>query len=169
MRQPLGRLDFSLLSFLLIDDQPYTRRIVRSMLIAFGSREIYESVDGAEALELIHAVKPNIVITDLVMPVVSGLRFVNTLKMGTTPAHNIPIIVLSGYLTRSATLAVRRSGADEFLVKPVSPKALYQRILHIVLRDRAGDDQTLQPIGRLQIQKRRAELRRSALNQRAYL
>jgi CheY-like chemotaxis protein len=167
MPQPVGRPDFSLLSFLVIDDQPYSRSIVRSMLIAFGSREIYESVNGAEALELIRTVKPDIVITDLVMPVISGPRFVSALKMGATPAHNIPVIVLSGYLTRSATLAVRSSGADEFLVKPVSPKALYHRILRIVLRGQTG--QKLQPTGRSKVRKRRTESQRRMSKDLAYL
>jgi two-component system, chemotaxis family, chemotaxis protein CheY len=165
MHQPLDPLNFSSMSFLLIDDQPYSRRIVRSMLIAFGCREIYETVNGAEALELVRTVRPNIIITDLVMPVISGLRFVNTLKTLSTSAHNIPIIVLSGYLTRSATLTVRNSGADEFLVKPVSPKALYQRIAHIVLRG----DRAHQAIGVPRNQKRRVESQRKKIDELAYL
>jgi two-component system, chemotaxis family, chemotaxis protein CheY len=165
MHQPLGPLDCSSMSFLLIDDQPYSRSIVRSMLIAFGCREIYETVNGAEALDLVRTVRPNIIITDLVMPVFSGLRFVNTLKTLSTSAHDIPIIVLSGYLTRSATLAVRKSGADEFLVKPVSPKALYQRITHIVLRS----DPTLQPTGVLRTRKKRVESQRKKIDHLAFL
>jgi DNA-binding response OmpR family regulator len=47
----------------------------------------------------------------------------------------IPIIVLSGYLTKAAAVMVKDSGADELLVKPVSPKGLYDHIVHLVLRD----------------------------------
>ncbi len=145
------------MSFLIIDDQPFTRRIVRSILLGFGSREIYESANGAEALELVRTAMPSIIITDLVMPVFNGVRFISALKTPPSPAHKIPIIVLSGYLTKTATLAVRGSGADEFLVKPVSPKALYAHISRIVMRS----DQASRPIALLQQQKRRTKQKRA--------
>ena len=62
-----------MISFLIVDDQPFTRRLVRSMLHGFGSREVYESASGAEALELARSTMPNIIITDLVMPDLNGL------------------------------------------------------------------------------------------------
>jgi two-component system, chemotaxis family, chemotaxis protein CheY len=128
-------LDFSLLSFLIIDDQPFSRRMVRSMLVGFGSREVYESANGIEAFELARNVMPNVVITDLVMPIFNGLRFIKMVKDAQSPTHMIPIIVLSGYLTKAAAVMVKESGAEELLVKPVSPKALYDHIVHLVLRD----------------------------------
>jgi len=132
--RPSARLDFSMISFLIIDDQPYARRMIRSMLGGFGSREIYESANGAEALEQVRAFRPSIIITDLVMPVFDGARFISVMKAPMSPAQKIPVIVLSGYLTKTATLAVRESGAEELLVKPVSPKALHDHISRIVLR-----------------------------------
>ena len=78
---------------------------------------------------------PNIIITDLVMPIFDGLRFIKMVKDAQSPARKTPIIVLSGYLTKAAALMVRNSGADELLVKPVSPKSLYEHIVRIVLQD----------------------------------
>lgn len=138
MRIPVSRgsfpLDFSLLSFVIIDDQPFARRLVRSILLGFGSREVYESANGAEAIELTRTVLPSIVVTDLIMPTFNGLCFIRTMREPQSPANSIPIIVLSGYLTRAAALMVKESGADEVLVKPLSPKALYEHISRIVLR-----------------------------------
>jgi two-component system, chemotaxis family, chemotaxis protein CheY len=128
-------LDFSLLSFLIVDDQPYSRRLTRSMLVGFGSREIYESANGVEAFELARNAVPNIIITDLVMPIFNGLRFIKMVKEPQSPTHTIPIIVLSGYLTKAAAVMVQDTGAEELLVKPVSPKALYEHIAHLVLRN----------------------------------
>jgi two-component system chemotaxis response regulator CheY len=158
-------LDFALMSFLIIDDQPFTRRIVRSILTGFGSREIYESGNGAEALDLVRTVTPSLIITDLVMPVFNGARFISLMKTPPSPAHNIPIIVLSGYLTKTAALAMRGSGADELLVKPVSPKALYAHISRIVLRH----DQASHPMAMLQRPKRGAERQRNKAGDLAYL
>lgn len=139
MRSQIGRvssaLDFSQISFLISDDQPFTRRLVRSILLGFGSREVYESANGAEAIEIVRTAMPNIIITDLIMPTFNGLRFITMLREPQSPARNIPIMVLSGYLTKSAAMTVREAGADEVLVKPMSPKALYEHISRIVLRD----------------------------------
>jgi two-component system chemotaxis response regulator CheY len=153
---PSFPLDFSAISFLIVDDQPFTRRIVRSILLGFGSREVYESANGREALELARTVMPHIIITDLVMPASSGVKLIGTLKAPDSPARQIPIIVLSGYLTKTAALAITNSGADELLVKPVSPKALYEHISRIVLRK----DQANAPTSFLQNQRRRAETHR---------
>jgi two-component system chemotaxis response regulator CheY len=147
-------LDFALISFLVVDDQPFTRRLVRSMLHGFGSREVYESASGAEALELARATMPNIIITDLIMPDFDGLKFIKMVKAPSATTSRIPIIVLSGYLTKTATLAVNESGAAELLVKPVSPKALYEHVSRIVLRT----NQANPPQAFVQNQRRRAEL-----------
>jgi CheY-like chemotaxis protein len=145
-------LDFSRTSFLIVDDQPFSRRLVLSMLLGFGSREVYESENGVEAFELARSVLPNIIITDLVMPIFDGLRFIKMVKDVQSPVHKTPIIVLSGYLTKAAALMVRNSGADELLVKPVSPKSLYEHIVRIVLQD----DSASQQLTLLQSRKRRS-------------
>ena len=147
-------LDFALISFLIVDDQPFTRRLVRSMLHGFGSREVYESASGAEAIELARSTLPNIIITDLIMPDLNGLRFIKMMKAPSAPTSRIPIIVLSGYLTKTAALGVNESGADELLVKPVSPKALYEHVSRIVLRK----NQAKPPTAFVQNQRRHAEL-----------
>jgi len=135
VNQASPAIEFSRLSFLIVDDQPFTRRMIRSMLIGFGSREIYECGNGAEALEIVRTALPSIIITDLVMPTLDGVHLISALRAPVSPARNIPVIVLSGYLTKSATLAVREAGVDELLVKPVSPKALYEHISRVVLRN----------------------------------
>jgi two-component system chemotaxis response regulator CheY len=149
-------LDFALISFLIVDDQPFTRRLVRSILHGFGSREVYESASGTEALETIRTAMPNIIITDLIMPDFNGLKFIKMVKAPTAPTRKIPIIVLSGYLTKTAALEVNRSGADELLVKPVSPKALYEHVARIVARS----DPAKAPMAFVQNQRRRAELQK---------
>jgi two-component system, chemotaxis family, chemotaxis protein CheY len=128
-------LDFSLISFLIVDDQAFSRRLIRSMLHGFGCREVFESADGIEGLETAQTAMPHIIITDLIMPIFDGLRFLKVLKDPQSPTARIPIIVLSGYLTDPATRTMHGSGADELLVKPVSAKTLYDHIVNIVVRE----------------------------------
>ena len=158
-------LDFSRTSFLIVDDQPFSRRLIHSMLLGFGSREVYESANGVEAFELARSVMPNIIITDLVMPIFDGLRFIKMMNEQQSPAHKTPIIVLSGYLTKAAALTVRNSGADELLVKPVSPKSLYEHIVRIVLRDHSAS----QHLTLLQDRRRRGEQQRKKGGDVAYV
>jgi two-component system chemotaxis response regulator CheY len=156
---PSFLLDFASISFLIVDDQPFTRRLVRAMLQGFGSREVYESAGGVEGLEMARTTTPNIIITDLIMPDFDGLRFIKMVKAPSAPTNRIPIIVLSGYLTKTATLAVNESGADELLVKPVSPKALYEHVSRIVLRK----NQANPPMAFVQNQRRRAEVHKKKI------
>jgi two-component system, chemotaxis family, chemotaxis protein CheY len=147
-------LDFAAISFLVVDDQQFTRRIVRSILHGFGSRDVLEAGNGAEALELTRARMPNIIITDLIMPDFGGLKFIKTIKAPQAPTRTIPIIVLSGYLTKSAAIELKGCGAHELLAKPVSPKALYEHISRIVLRS----DVANAPMAFVQNQRRHADL-----------
>jgi two-component system chemotaxis response regulator CheY len=158
-------LDYSAISFLVVDDQPYTRRIVRSILTGFGSREVYESANGEEALELARNVAPSIIITDLVMPDSNGMNLIARLKAPESPVRNIPIIVLSGYLTKTAALSMISSGADEVLVKPVAPKALHEHITRIVLRQ----DKKSAPAAFVQNRRRHGETGRKKSKELAYL
>jgi two-component system, chemotaxis family, chemotaxis protein CheY len=160
-------LDFSQISFLIVDDQPFSRRLVRSMLVGFGSREVHESTNGVEALELARHVTPSIIITDLIMPVFNGLRFIKMIKEAESLAQKPPIIVLSGYVTKAAALTVRSSGAEEILVKPVSPKSLYEHIARIVLCNH--DDSATGQLAFLQNRKRREDRRRRAAGALAYV
>jgi CheY-like chemotaxis protein len=68
------RIDFNKLRFLVCDDNPHMRRILRTLLHSFGAREVYESEDGATALEMYTHYVPDIVITDWSMPIFDGLE-----------------------------------------------------------------------------------------------
>jgi two-component system, chemotaxis family, chemotaxis protein CheY len=149
-------LDLAAISFLVVDDQPFTRRIVRSILHGFGSREVQESANGAEALELTRTMMPNIVVTDLIMPDFDGMKFIKVVKAPTASTRTTSIIVLSGYLTKSTAIELKRAGAEELLAKPVSPKSLYEHISRVVLRS----DQATAPMAFVQNQRRHAELQR---------
>src|SRR5580700_3847672 len=123
------------------------------MLHGFGSREVYESASSVEGLEMARTAMPNIIITDLIMPDFDGLKFIKMVKAPSAPTRTIPIIVLSGYLTKSTAIELKRCGAQEMLAKPVSPKALYEHISRIVLRS----NRAIAPMAFVQNQRRHAE------------
>ena len=127
------RVEFQRLRFLVIEDNTYMRRILRTLLHGFGVREVYEAADGAAGLEAIVQIRPDIVITDWEMPIVSGLELTQHVRRSeTSPNPYLPIIMITGYCEKSRVLTARDAGVSEFLVKPISAKQLYERVLSVV-------------------------------------
>jgi two-component system, chemotaxis family, chemotaxis protein CheY len=131
------RIDFNRLRFLVIEDNAHMRRILRTLLHGFGSREVYEAEDGAAGLESFVHHTPDIVITDWAMPIFDGLELAQMIRQpGANPNPYVPIIMLTGHSEKMRVIAARDAGITEFLAKPISAKALYQRILNIVINPR---------------------------------
>jgi DNA-binding response OmpR family regulator len=113
------------------------RKVVRTMLSAIGVREIYDSADGMSGLRMICAQNPDIVILDWEMPQVGGAEFVRAVRApGSFPVPNVPIIVLTGHGERSCVVEAMQLGANEYLLKPVSTKALFDRLASVLARPR---------------------------------
>jgi two-component system, chemotaxis family, chemotaxis protein CheY len=131
------RIEFHRLRFLIVDDNMHMRRIVRQLLHGFGSREIYEAEDGAAGLEAFNGHNPDIVITDWAMPILDGLELTQMIRKPDTNANPyVPIIMLSGHSEKNRVMQARDAGVTEFLAKPIAAKALYERILSVVLNPR---------------------------------
>jgi two-component system, chemotaxis family, chemotaxis protein CheY len=131
------RIDFHRLRFLIVEDNAHMRRIVRQLLHGFGSREIYEAEDGASGLEAFTTYNPDILITDWAMPIFDGIELTKTIRQpGGTPNPYVPIIMLSGHSEKKRVIEARDAGVTEFLTKPIAAKALYERILSVVLNPR---------------------------------
>ena len=136
-RQRMIRIEFQRLRFLVVDDNMHMRRIVRQLLHGFGSREIYEAEDGATGLEGFNSHNPDIVITDWAMPILDGLELTQMIRKPDANANPyVPIIMLSGHSEKSRVMRARDAGVTEFLTKPIAAKALYERILGVVLAPR---------------------------------
>ena len=131
------RIDFNRLRFLVIDDNAHMRRILRTLLHGFGSREVYEAADGPSGLEAFTQYAPEIVITDWVMPGFDGLELTRIMRQPEVHANAyVAIIMLTGHSEKTRVTAARDAGVTEFLAKPISSNDLYQRILSVVLNPR---------------------------------
>ena len=131
------RIDFNKLRFLVIDDNAHMRRILRTLLHGFGARDVYEAEDGAAGLEAFTHFVPDIVITDWAMPIFDGLELTQMIRQpGANANPYAPIIMLTGHSEKKRVVAARDAGVTEFMAKPISAKALYQRILNVVANPR---------------------------------
>jgi two-component system chemotaxis response regulator CheY len=122
---------------LVADSNPYLRRLTRMMLMNLGVKSIYESADGVAALEAIRNVNPDVMILDWDMPVLDGREVMRIVRSpGEFPKANLPIVMLTDRGLQSRVTSAIRLGVHEFLVKPISPKTLQQRLLGIILNPR---------------------------------
>jgi PleD family two-component response regulator len=122
---------------LVVDDDQYMRKVVRTMLAAIGVRQVYEASDGLSGLDAIRELSPDVVILDWEMPMLDGVQFVRMVRSpGEFPIPDLPIIMLTGHGDRWRVLEAARVGVHEYLLKPVSTKALKDRILSVLSRTR---------------------------------
>jgi two-component system, chemotaxis family, chemotaxis protein CheY len=125
------------LRVVIVDDDHYMRKVVRTMLATFGARTVFEASDGMSGLDLICKVTPDLVIVDWEMPLINGSQFVRMVRSPSEfPVPDVPIIMLTGHGDRWRVEEAARIGAHEFLLKPVSTKALHDRVLSILCRPR---------------------------------
>ena len=129
-------LDLSGLRFLIVDDNPNIRNIVKQVLRILGVRMIEESTNGADALVVLKTCAVDIIITDWMMQPMDGLEFTHRLRASGSPSPMIPVIMLSGFTEMKRINEARDFGVTEFLAKPISPKKLYDRIAEIITNPR---------------------------------
>ena len=125
------------LCVLVVDDNQYMRKMIRNLLVNCGIKDIYEAADGIAALDTIRTVGPHAVILDWEMPLLSGAELVRIVRSpGVFPVPDVPIIMLSAHGERWRVVEAMRLGVNEYLIKPVSAKALYDGLVAITTQPR---------------------------------
>jgi two-component system chemotaxis response regulator CheY len=125
------------LAVLVVEDNPFMRSLVRNMLSHIGVGKVHEASDGIMALEIIRAVSPDLIVLDWEMPLLNGPELVRIVRSpGVFPLPDIPIIMLTAHGQRWRVAEAAKLGVNEFLCKPVSARALLDRILSILLKPR---------------------------------
>jgi len=109
---------------LIVEDDPATRSGLTELVRAWGFTA-EAAADGAEALEKITAFRPSIVVTDLVMPNMSGIELLKALQ---PEIENIKVILLTAQGTVDTAVEAVKAGAEDYLTKPLDPNKL-QRLL----------------------------------------
>lgn len=131
------RKQLDVLKVLVVDDEHTMRRVTRSLLQAIGVKNIRDACDGHEGLQAVCSWGPDVVVVDWKMPKLSGLEFVRHVRAPNEfPYPDVPIIMLTAFGERSRVLEAVDLGVNEFLLKPVSSKALQARLVSILTKPR---------------------------------
>lgn len=117
--------DSSLPTVLVVDDNEDMRRYIRTLLT--DKYYVTEAVDGENGLQVAHETIPDIIVSDVMMPVMDGLEFCRRIKADTMTSH-IPVILLTARSTEEQQLEGLGSGADDYMTKPFSAQLLLARI-----------------------------------------
>ena len=114
-------------SVLIVDDDPFIRKLVSTTLEDVAGVTILEAANGEEALQVAHAEEPSIVFLDIDMPVLDGTEACRRLRA--EPAGSKAIIVMLTAAARDeAERESEEAGADLFLTKPFSPLELLRLV-----------------------------------------
>lgn len=112
---------------LLADDSGTMRHILRKLLTGLGCDDIVEASDGLEALALAKSSPPGLAILDWQMPKMSGLISLRLMKKLPGLAE-VPMFLTNSESGRREILVAVQSGASGFLVKPISPGTLKEKL-----------------------------------------
>jgi len=113
----------------IVDDSDFSRSIIRKILTEEGINVVGEANNAEAALAVIKEKGPNIVITDIVMPEISGIEL--TEKINQT-FDNISVIVISSLSQEHIVLEAIGAGASDFISKPIQKQQLIDSLEKII-------------------------------------
>jgi len=114
-------------TILIIDDRPTNRDYLTSLL-GYGGHRLLEAGDGAEGLAIAAAERPDLVITDILMPAMDGYEFVRLLRANPAIAGTPVIFYTAHYRERSARALAKEAGVFHVLAKPAEPEAVLRTV-----------------------------------------
>ena len=123
---------------LVVDDEQTIREIIKRYLIAAGFT-VREARNGPEALAILEDTPPDLIVLDVMLPGIDGFALTRALREtprgeASSKVKNIPLILLTARREESDRLRGFELGADDYVVKPFSPKELVLRIQAVLKR-----------------------------------
>ena len=116
-------------TILVVDDEASIRRILETRLSMIGYK-VVTACDGVEALELFQSTNPDLVVLDVMMPKLDGYGVCQELRK----ESDVPIVMLTALGDVADRITGLQLGADDYMVKPFSPKELEARIRCVLRR-----------------------------------
>jgi len=119
--------DAASLRILLVEDDATTRLLLENLLAKSWGHSVYSAVDGQQALALAIEVRPQVVVTDWIMPVMDGIEFCHALR-ATDWGRSFYVVMLTGVEDEDRLVEAFDAGVDDYVNKPVNPRALRARL-----------------------------------------
>ena len=124
-----ARYDLASLNVMVVEDNKNMQNLLRAILNALGIRNIREMSTGADAFQELRHFEADIIISDWNMAPMDGLTFTRKVRSDpNSPNLYVPIIMLTGHTETARVMEARDAGINVFLAKPISVKALAERL-----------------------------------------
>ena len=128
---------FESLRVLMVDDNQHMRAIVTAVLAGVGVKQVRETRDGTEALEALRDWPADLALVDFQMSPMDGVEFTRTVRNAADSKNPyLPIIMMTGHSEKSRVFDARDAGVTEFVAKPLTAKAVLDRINAVIYRPR---------------------------------
>lgn len=114
---------------LVVDDDPDVALLVKTVLERRAGCVVFLADDGRSAIERMTEVRPDVVVTDIEMPGLSGLELLAELRR-TVPS--VPVVVMTAHVSVDYAVSALRAQADEFLTKPLDNARLVESVMRLV-------------------------------------
>ena len=118
------------MTVLVIDDDPVIVKLLRVNFELEGFNVI-SAGDGREGVEMVRAERPDVVVSDIMMPTMNGLELVSTLKSDPSTA-DVPVLLLSAKAQMADVQRGFELGADDYVTKPFDPIELIDKVTALV-------------------------------------
>lgn len=133
--------DVEKLSILIVEDNKELLSFLKNVLCNVYT--VIEATNGEEGLKLASENIPDIIITDIMMPIMDGMEMIKKIKEDKNICH-IPIIILTAKASLDDQIAGIKSGIDDYLVKPFSASYLEARIVSLLAQRKQLQDRYIQ-------------------------
>ncbi|QPC82196.1 response regulator [Phototrophicus methaneseepsis] len=117
---------------LIAEDERDIRELV-VFTLGFAGHEVTQAANGEEAVRLAMQVKPDLILTDVRMPKMTGYEVCKQIKASDITKH-VPVVILSAKGQDEEKELGRASGADDYILKPFAPDELQRRVAEILQR-----------------------------------
>jgi CheY-like chemotaxis protein len=130
---PPPRYDLSQLSVLLVDDSTYMTRLLTAVMRGLRVGKVYSAGNTSEGWKSFVDARPDIIISDWNMRPFTGRDFLEKVRRDpASPNRYVPFIFLTGHAERQKIELARDTGTHDFLVKPVTAKLIYERLVNVI-------------------------------------
>ncbi len=120
---------------LLVEDNEGMRKLARTLISKKTNWELYEAADGAQALELVNKVRPDLIVLDIMMPNMNGYEFLEKIRQNLATA-TIPVLILTALDSYENEVKGFSLGADDYLTKPYNINVLLARMKRLLMKNR---------------------------------
>lgn len=136
--QPSTRINLEKATVLVLDDNGPSLEILSQVVAGFGVNQLHKADSVKDAQELVRTKTFDLVISDVQIPDVDGIEFINWLRRD-APENNryVPVILVTGHTRGSDIFRTRDAGANFTVAKPITPKVLLERIFWVAREERA--------------------------------